>query len=38
MVFPAKLFALLMNMDKMLGASFEEGLSNLNKAAQSQAS
>jgi len=26
-----------MNMDKMLGASFEEGLSNLSRAAQSSA-
>jgi hypothetical protein len=33
--FAGKAFALLMNMDKMLGASFEEGLANLSKAAQS---
>jgi hypothetical protein len=36
--FSGKAFALLMNMDKMLGASFEEGLANLNKAAQGSAS
>jgi hypothetical protein len=33
--FSGKAFALLMNMDKMLGKSFEEGLANLNTAAQS---
>jgi uncharacterized protein YndB with AHSA1/START domain len=32
--FAGKAFALFMNMDKLLGASFEEGLANLNKAAQ----
>ena len=31
--FAGKAFGLLMNMDKMLGASFEEGLANLNQAA-----
>jgi Polyketide cyclase / dehydrase and lipid transport len=36
--FAGKAFALFMNMDKMLGASFEEGLANLNKAAQTSAS
>jgi hypothetical protein len=33
--FAGKAFSLLMNMDKMLGASFDEGLANLNRAAQS---
>ncbi|MEO8904916.1 MAG: SRPBCC family protein [Polyangiaceae bacterium] len=33
--FAAKAFGLIMNMDKLLGSSFEEGLANLNTAAQS---
>jgi Polyketide cyclase / dehydrase and lipid transport len=36
--FAGKAFALFMNMDKMLGASFEEGLANLSKAAQTSGS
>ncbi len=34
--FAAKAFGLVMNMDKLLGADFEEGLANLNTAAQSE--
>ena len=34
--FAAKAFGLVMNVDKLLGSSFEEGLANLNTAAQDQ--
>ena len=34
--FAAKAFGLFMNMDKLLGGSFEEGLANLDTAARSQ--
>jgi hypothetical protein len=34
--FMAKGFSLLMNMDKMCGTIFEEGLANLNRVAQSK--
>ena len=35
--FVPKAFSLLMNMDKMVGKDFEEGLANLNTAAQAEA-
>jgi hypothetical protein len=34
--FMAKAFSLVMNMDKMVGKDFEEGLANLNTAAQAE--